>query len=401
MKTVVISCLILCSFGSWSQTIKSDYQLLWEIKGKNNKKPSYLFGSMHSNDVRLFNFPDSLYSAFVKADAVVLETDVASISDQYDVRLNVFQLDIFDSKRSFNSSKEASTTVYGDEDGRPQFLDAYFQQTAYCAGKAFYPLETIEEQLNAVEKINLSNPRAAINSYFFSKETFMQTYLQGDIMGLSKMLQHQLNGMPGAYDALITNRNKKMVIGLDTLMRKGSVFCAIGSGHLYGNDGVVQLLRAKGYSVRQVGATYTDQLTADKIKMQSWRRYELMNENYHFSIQLSGKPIVTETTDQYAFIYQELGQGNTFELNVHKEPFSLEEQYNKFITNTSVQPIDTTDIDGVRTIEGLINDPVKGYQWKRFIQINDWTYELTCYGGNKFMHSDRPKKYFDRLLINR
>jgi hypothetical protein len=24
---------------------------------------------------------------------------------------------------------------------------------------------------------------------------------------------------------------------------------------------------------------------------------------------------------------------------------------------------------------------------------------LVCYGGNKFMHSDRPKKYFDRLVL--
>ena len=374
------------------------YQLLWEVSGKKLNKPSYVFGSMHSNDPRLFQFPDSLYYAFVHADAVVSETDVRAIYDQYDVRLSAFNLDLFEKNRSFNASREASTTVYGDEDGRPQFLDAYFQHTAHCAGKQFYQLETLQEQLDAANRID-PGPRATLNAYFFSKEKFTDTYLQGDIAALSKMLRSQLQSIPGAYEALITQRNRNMVLGLDSLMRKQSVFCVVGSGHLYGNDGIIQLLRAKGYTVRPIQATFDGTTTAEKIQMQSWRRYEVADNDFFFSIVLSGKPLETKTASTYSFIYQELGQGNGYELTVSKTPVDLDERFNEFLKNQHTSPVDSTTFDGTRIMEGLIMDPVKGYQWKRFIAYNGITYELTCYGGNKFMHSDRPKAYFDRLIL--
>lgn len=397
MKGFVLVCCLLFLRAGFAQE-STVYQLLWEVSGKQLKAPSYVFGSLHSNDPRLFRFPDSLYTAFVNAEAVVLETDVRAIYDQYDVRISAFNLDLFEKNRSFNASREASTTVYGDEDGRPQFLDAYFQHTAYCAGKKFYQLETFQEQLDAANRVD-PGPRAALNAYFFSKEKFTDTYLQGDIAALSRMLRSQLQSMPGAYESLITQRNRNMVQGLDTLMRKQSVFCAVGSGHLYGNDGIVQLLRAKGYSVRAVQATFNGTTETDKKLMNSWRRYEVSEPDFRFSIVLSGKPMETKTASTYNFIYQELGQGNGYELSVSKSPVDLDARFNAFLKNEHTTPIDSTTVDGIRIMDGLVLDPVKGYQWKHYVSFAGITYEMTCYGGNKFMHSDRPKAYFDRLII--
>lgn len=382
-----------------SETATPSYQLLWEITGKKLKKPSYLFGSMHSNDSRLFQFPDSLYTAFVRADAVVLETDVSSLFDEYDVRLDLFNLEILSRNKPYTNSREATRTVYGSEDGRPQFLDAYFQQTGYCAGKLFYPLETLDAQLEASDKIKGISTKEAISSFFFSKETFVQTYLQGDIATLSKMLKSQLDGIPGAYDALITKRNVTMVSGLDTLMRKQSVFCAVGSGHLHGTDGIVQLLRAKGYTVRPVMATYSSEPTVDEATMKSWRSYEVISDTFRFSIALSGKPVAFSSADNYRFIYQELGQGNTYELIVRKTEQTLEECKAEFVDNQRQRPKELTLDNGLQAVEGMCLDEWKGLQWKRVVIKGDLTYILICYGGNKFMHSDRPQKYFNKLVL--
>lgn len=390
--------LINC-FQVFGQEVEKEYQLLWEVKAPRTKKISYVFGSMHSNDPRLFNFPDSLYTAFASVEAVVLETDVTQIYDQYDVRLNLFNFDLFDKKRSFASSKKATQTVYGSEDGRPQFLDAYFQQTGYCGGKGFYQLETVQDQLKLAENPELFNTRTAINGLFFTKEAFIQTYINGDIASLTNMLKSQFKSAPDAYDELITKRNQIMVKGLDTLMRKRSVFCAIGSGHLYGTDGVLQLLRQKGFQVRSVKASYNNTTLAAKKLVQSWKTYSVSDEENSFRMTFGGKPMILEDDNKKHYVYQELGQGNTFELLIHASADYLDENRYNFLENDISQTREFVLDEGASGIEGLIMDPVKGYQWKRFIQFGDVCYELICYGGNKFMHSDRPVKFFQKFEI--
>lgn len=392
---------ILVNGFSYAQNESSDYQLLWEIKGKNLKQPSYLFGSMHSNDARLFQFPDTLYIAFEKAQAVVLETDVSALFDEYDVRLDLFNLEMLQKNKPYTNSRQATTTVYGSEDGRPQFLDAWFQQTGYCAGKKFFPLEALEDQLNAVEKIQDLPAKTALSSLLFSKEAFVQSYIQGDIASLSKMLRSQLEGIPGAYDALITKRNEIMANGLDTLMRKQSVFCAIGSGHLHGSDGVIQLLRNKGFSVRAVKATYSTEVFPAKQTVNSWRTYTVSNETFGFSIPLSGKPLEDISDDDYRFVYQELGQGNTYELLVQKVSGELDDYTDRFIDNQHQRPVKLTLPGGQNAMEGMVYDPVKGVQWQRIFMHDGRLYTIICYGGNKFMHSDRPKKFFDKLALTK
>ena len=395
-----IGCLLflLSCFRVFGQEEK-EYQLLWEVKPAKSKKVSYVFGSMHSNDPRLFNFPDSLYTAFVSVEAVVLETDVTQIYDQYDVRLNLFNFDLFDKKRSFASSRKATQTVYGSEDGRPQFLDAYFQQTGYCGGKGFYQLETVQDQLKLAENPELFNTRTAINGLFFTKEAFIQTYINGDIASLTNMLKSQFKSSPEAYDELITKRNQTMAKGLDTLMRKRTVFCAIGSGHLYGSDGVLQLLRQKGFQVRAVKATYSSTTFAEKKLVQSWRSYAVGDEEDSFRMTFGGKPTKLEEENKQHYIYQELGQGNTFELFIHTSSDYLDDNRFRFLENEIARTREFVLDEGAKGIEGLVLDPIKGYQWKRLIQFGNVCYELVCYGGNKFMHSDRPEKFFQKFEI--
>jgi uncharacterized protein YbaP (TraB family) len=390
---------MIFSFQAFGQEAGKEYQLLWEIKAPRSRKISYVFGSMHSNDPRLFNFPDSLYTAFASVDAVVLETDVTQIYDQYDVRLNLFNFDLFDKKRSFASSKKATQTVYGSEDGRPQFLDAWFQQTGYCGGKKFYQLETVQDQLKLAENPELFNTRTAINGLFFTKEVFIQTYINGDIASLTNMLKAQFKSSPEAYDELITKRNQTMAKGLDTLIRKRSVFCAIGSGHLYGTDGVLQLLRQKGFQVRAVTASYGNQSLEARKQVLSWKTYAVTDEEQSFQMTFGGKPIKLEDGNKEHYLYQELGQGNTFELIIHASADYLDDNRYNFIENDMAHTKDFVFDEGAKGIEGLVLDPIKGYQWKRFIQFGNVCYELICYGGNKFMHSDRPVRFFQKFEI--
>ncbi len=48
------------------------HTLLWRITAKNGQPPSYLFGTMHLADKRLFNFDDSVYHAIEKSEGLAI-----------------------------------------------------------------------------------------------------------------------------------------------------------------------------------------------------------------------------------------------------------------------------------------------------------------------------------------
>jgi len=54
--------------------------LLWRISGNGLGKPSYLYGTMHLTDKRLFNFGDSVYKAIEKSDGLAIEINPDEIA---------------------------------------------------------------------------------------------------------------------------------------------------------------------------------------------------------------------------------------------------------------------------------------------------------------------------------
>ena len=133
----------------------------------------------------------------------------------------------------------------------PQFLDLYFLQYGFNAKKEYYALESIEDQMNIVNNpFSFNNPM--VNQYFNAEEKALNFYLQGDIDALERFMKSSFRWNPTFYDKLITERNVIMANGIDTLLRKGKLFIAIGAGHLGGERGVINLLRSKGHLLRPV-----------------------------------------------------------------------------------------------------------------------------------------------------
>jgi len=55
------------------------------------------------------------------------------------------------------------------------------------------------------------------------------------------------------YGRLLVNRNRTWFPTLDALLKRtGRAFVVVGAAHLVGPDGLISLLRAKGYTVEQM-----------------------------------------------------------------------------------------------------------------------------------------------------
>lgn len=388
---------------AYSQVVDVNKQLLWEISGNGLKEKSYLFGTLHSNDKRIFDLSDSVYYALDKANLIILEADIFELFKDIDSREDLPNTLYDKDGKAYTASEIASRTTYGDENGMPQFIDAALEEYCHNANKKFFALEDVKDQLNLGAKLNFTK-RIFINDAFndFSNQKLIELYLKGDITAIERFIRANLASDKKQFTALITDRNNKMAYKLDSLLRKkDSFFCAIGAGHLAGSEGVINLLRTRGFRLRPMLWTRSENKTLAKKMINSFRSYTYkdlasgLNANFH------GKPFSEKNTDgSLSLIYREYGQGNSYIIDVvpNDSTLSFEQIATIYIAsppniNFNKKILD----DGTLLFEGLSDTYPEGLNWVRIIFSEKHFAVLKTYGGNKFMHSDRPKKFFDNV----
>ena len=403
MKYILFSLFIYHISSTVAQYVNVDKQLLWEISGNGLKEKSYLFGTLHSNDKRIFDLSDSVYYALDKANLIILEADIFELFKDIDSREDLPNTLYDKDGKAYTASEIASRTTYGDENGMPQFIDAALEEYCHNANKKFFALEDVKDQLDLGIKTTFAK-RVFINDALndFSNQKLIDLYLKGDITAIERFIRANLSADKEQFAALITDRNNKMAHKLDSILKKKeSFFCAIGAGHLAGSEGVINLLRTRGFRLRPVLWTRSENKTLAKKTINSFRSYTYkdlasgLNANFH------GKPFSEKNTDgSLSLIYREYGQGNSYIIDIvpNDSTLSFEQIATIYIAsppniNFNKKILD----DGTLLFEGLSDTYPEGLNWVRIIFSEKHFAVLKTYGGNKFMHSDRPKKFFDNV----
>jgi uncharacterized protein YbaP (TraB family) len=404
MKKSILLFFCCCAINwSWSQIVDREKELLWEISGNGLKEKSYLFGTLHSNDKSVFNLADSVYVALDKVKMIVLETNVFELFDELDTRKKQPNTLYDKNGNPYTASNEASKTFYGTEDGMPQFLDAYFEEYCLNAGKKFVALETVKKQLELGSDVQI-NERNLVNTQFsnFTQEKLLDLYLQGDLIALDKFMRVNMSVDKNVYEKLITKRNLEMSFKLDSLLKtKNSLFCGVGAGHLAGSEGIINILRSKGYRLRPVLWTTSEIPITAKKAVKSNRAYLYQNPNSNLIAYFPGKPFEKKLEDGSVVLkYRDLGQGNTYEVEIipYDASLSFEEMAAIYIASPPNSPYKRKTMDdGTEIFEGLSDSYPEGISWVQIQVSTNYFAVIKTYGGNKYMHSDRPKKFFDKV----
>jgi uncharacterized protein YbaP (TraB family) len=389
-------------FGQ-QNTSNSNHRLLWRVTGKGIKKPCYIFGTYHSNDPRVFQFTDSAYAALYKSEAVVIEADLYSMFASVDTRIQKENL-VFDSKgKPSTSNRRATKTRYGNEDGRPQFLDLYLQLYAYNSGKKCFALESIADQLAAYEMLNKSIfPNLNSPTEQVTEEKLIDFYQKGDIESLRKSVENQLKNTKDGYQWLINERNYVMMDGFDTLSKQYGVFMAVGAAHLSGKDGLIQLLRDRGYKLLQVAASFNGEPSEIVSTFHQQNHFIYRNESSNLMVEFGGKPLVVKEKDHIEVVYQEMGQGNTYRIEIEPtyKNFTIERYVESMFNAPEKASIRQIRLkNGIIGYEGISQQYGVGMCWMRIFIYNDKFYKVYCYGGNKFMNSKRYLNFFEKVSL--
>ena len=273
----------------------------WKIE-KADVEPSWLLGTMHISDPRVLAMPNGAKEAFAKAATVIVESDEITSEKQASASLlSKPELTMFLDGKSITDmlSKDDIAKLESGlkERGIPlnavvkmkpwilssfvalpacefarkakgaSFLDMQLANDAVRDGKQLVGLETLLEQLTAISELPMSfHIQSLIEMLQMGDRmddvmaTMIDLYLAGDIGTIMPMMKNidakddsqTQDGYAAFEQRIIDDRNHVMADGAAPHLEKGNVFMAVGALHLPGDVGVIELLRAKGFTVTAV-----------------------------------------------------------------------------------------------------------------------------------------------------
>ncbi|MFP5436987.1 MAG: TraB/GumN family protein [Bacteroidia bacterium] len=283
MKKLFICVLSCCAVFGYSQ--KNENSLLWKISGKGIKQPSYLFGTMHILcDATL---EPKVLKALDETKQLYLEINMDDPTIQTKMMMGMMMKD--GQKMSKLSSAEDFQLVndfLNNNLGMPATLLDSFKPALVgtllapkfmgCAPESIeqslmevtkeqqeqvFGLETIEKQLALFDAIPyeeqmkelVNMAKEGLDKQIAESKKLEAVYKSQNLKAIADMMNEEDNKLYGDHaDIMLTERNQSWIPGIETAAKTTPTLFAVGAAHLGGENGVINLLRKKGYKVEAV-----------------------------------------------------------------------------------------------------------------------------------------------------
>jgi uncharacterized protein YbaP (TraB family) len=229
----------------------------------------YIFGTFHALDGKATWFSDNVRDAFEHSSELVLETLIPEGPVAPSAFGKAFRPPSVTPSASFLATTRMALTA-----GRAQGMqvdngaDMVLRRTAEAEGKPVAGLETLEFQLemfnhmtdaaaspqpSVADKAGNAASPSAIDSLSKSMAAMQSAWKQGDQSVFVTMLEQLKSGAPQTYRTMFTERNARWADWIKARMQApGTVFVAVGAGHLAGTDSLLVRLAELGVESRRV-----------------------------------------------------------------------------------------------------------------------------------------------------
>ncbi|MDO4511481.1 MAG: TraB/GumN family protein [Bacteroidales bacterium] len=290
MKRILLAIALL-----WALT--SQAQLLWKVTGNGLEKPSYLFGTYHLMPDTFVDSVPGLPEAIKSVDAVWTEVENATMTSPEVVqKISKLMIAPADSTIDVLLSKEGYEIVDGVvrrylgtfgigldqvKNMRPsalanQFvqliaakkvqninpahlLDGEVERRAKAIGKLTCSLESVDYQLHMLFGSPLKEQAAQLlemcKSIEAQERNFLlmhNAYAAQDLEKLTQATADPEVMTAEQLEKLCFQRNRNWLPTIINEAQKGSILVAVGAAHLTLDQGLINLLHQKGYTVEPV-----------------------------------------------------------------------------------------------------------------------------------------------------
>jgi uncharacterized protein len=275
--------LVLISFAAQSQN-----SILWEISGNGLSQRSYLMGTLKFIGEKEFYMPANVTTLMRACNSFAIEDEVdhhaqhelnkvlhypkgqslaTTLSpDDYKKLKDLFRKEFgvdskaFDHKYSHIKPLAISIIMTRLSLGeKTKFYDIELLRIAKDNNLTAYSLEGIEREAEALNQFPIEEQAKAlmhsIANFQSQKDEYqklMADYPKGNLEEIFQYTLHPTENNPRFLEEFYYKRNEEWLPKIESMMKEGPTFLALGLSHLEGSRGILRLLEQKGYVLTPV-----------------------------------------------------------------------------------------------------------------------------------------------------
>ena len=266
-----------------AQAASGDKSLLGQVSGKGLDKPSYIFGTIHLICSSDYIWTSKMQQAFQKAQEICFEMDMDDPAVMMTIAMGLMDNsgktleDYFkpeDYKKLSNYIRDTlGMSISMLESMKPTILPIIFTgKSSHCkttvsyeeklmdaarkAKKNIVGMEKPEEQIELFNKLPtdsvIKEVMDMVNGIDQEDTTYnkmINAYKTQDLPALDDLINRSKE-LDDNMTAFVDERNIKWIPRMVDMMDQKSMFFAVGAGHLWGENGIINLLRKEGYAVK-------------------------------------------------------------------------------------------------------------------------------------------------------
>jgi uncharacterized protein YbaP (TraB family) len=263
--------------------------LLWKVS--HDTRSIYLLGSIHYLKKENYPLHRAILDAFEASKGLVLEIDLNKVSPDVAQRVTLEKAIYADgstlrqniSQETYQLAEQQAAQLGIDmkimAPMKPWFValtlvalklqkigldsslgvDHYLADRAKRNGKPTSGLETLEFQVGLFDQLSKRDQESLLremvgemNLLDRSMNEIVQAWLRGDSTSLEALLLATMKEYPELHEKIIVDRNRRWVSQIEKLLAQGgAVMVVVGAAHLVGEQGLIEMLKARGYRLEQ------------------------------------------------------------------------------------------------------------------------------------------------------
>ena len=139
-------------------------------------------------------------------------------------------------------------------------VESFMENRARANSKPMTGLETLREHVEVFSGLSERSSEALLLINFIPADKgtpdfsrMITAWRAGNADFLAKATHDSFRDFPAMADRLLTVRNRNWIPKLENYLRSGKTyFVVVGAAHMGGSEGVIALLRARGYRIEQL-----------------------------------------------------------------------------------------------------------------------------------------------------